>query len=194
MNFPWTRHFQRYEYAVAKGYVDNKTVVDLGCGDGARGIGMLSSRATYVYGIDERLVDDVMIELMNDAWRDKNIQTIKRNMFNVTFDGKADVIIAIEVIEHMEDVDKFMDLCTRIGNTLFVTTPLVEVTGKTRNPTHAREYSNKDFIEVLSKRYSDITVVYQQSDLSITNEPVVKGIDSMATDHVVQMAWCEGVK
>ena len=185
MNFPYIRHYQRYEYVVNSGYVDDRTVVDLGCGVNGVGPFLLTSRAKFVYAVDSA-IDLTKVFGFNDNAHTDRLLVIKGDLFE--FEMKVDVAVAIEVIEHMENVDRFVSHVARICNYAFMTTPLVETTGKTGNPVHVLEYSAEDFDRIVGEKFEILDKVYQHGDLSITKEAKPCG-DSFDSNHVVQMVW-----
>ena len=67
MNYPLTRHLQRYEYVSEKGYVDGKVVVDMGCGPFAMGSFILTPRAKFVYAIDRDLMENRLFSVNKDV-------------------------------------------------------------------------------------------------------------------------------
>ena len=185
MNFPHTRHFQRYEYIVQAGHVNNRTVADLGCGTVGVGAFLLTSRAKFVFAIDEKVDPNFFFGTNDDARRDR-LFVLREDLRN--FETKVDVVVAVEVFEHMPDAEGFVSHISEICDFAFITTPLVETTGKTVNPAHVKEYSAGDFDRIVSRKFDIIDKVYQHADLSITKEAVPHG-DSFNFGHVVQMVW-----
>jgi SAM-dependent methyltransferase len=185
MNFPITRHLQRYEYISELGYVRDRVVADFGCGCGF-GAYILTSNAKFVYGVDYRTVATQIAGINGSAHKDRFF-FVHGSLFD--FEKKVDVCVLVEVFEHVEDPEYLMQHVSSIGEFAFITTPLAEVTGKTRNPDHIAEYSSKDFDTIVSRHFDILDKVYQHSDMTITKEAVSKG-DSFTTEHVVQMVWC----
>lgn len=188
MNFPWTRHAQRYEYIVRNGYIEDKTVVDLGCGI-PMGTYALSAVAKRVYGVDLELdlLGKVPVWTFNAARPDR-VFLIKDNLF--VFQHKVDVCVAVEVFEHMFSPGELIEHMASIGEYAFITTPLAKVTGKTRNAEHIAEYSAKDFEQIVTNRFDIVDRRYQLGDLQIVNKASPNG-DSIDLGHVVQMLWCK---
>lgn len=196
MDFPVSRHLQRYEYVQQKGYVTNRKVIDLGCGDGSS-MSILAMNATKVLGVDKKMPPKewTFTSFCGSDRLSKcmfyNIDIFDLETYEIPF--RIDVATAIEVFEHIPNPNRLINLVAKLAENLFITTPLVDVTGKTRNPDHVVEYSAKDFEDIVSKRFDIIDKVYQLSDMSIVNEAIPNG-DSIDPSHVVQMLWCKRKK
>lgn len=184
MDFLYTRHPQRYEYAVEKGYVTNKVVADLGCGVGF-GTFLLSSVAKYIYAVDLTAGTDIHVGFNGNA-RKERVVFVYGDLFD--FSRKVDVCTLVEVFEHVHP-ELLVSHVSKLCDYAFFTTPLAKVTGRTRNTEHFAEYSSSDFDRILKTRFNIIEKVYQHSDLSITTKAKPSG-DSIDNSHVVQMAWC----
>jgi predicted RNA methylase len=185
MNFPFTRHFQRYEYITRSGYIDDKTVLDLGCGTIGTGAYLLTSRAKFVIAIDKKVVPSLTVGLNMDSHSDRLV-FVCGDLYN--FDRREDVVVAIEVFEHMEDPKGFISHTSGICDYAFITTPLAETTEKTKNLEHVFEYSSRDFDGIVEDKFEILDKVYQHGDLSITKEAKSNGC-SFDYGHVVQMVW-----
>lgn len=187
MNFPWVRHWQRYEYVKRKGYVGGKVVVDLGCGIPFGSYSMAdpsynaSEVAKLVFAVDQN-------HHSLTEFSCANVIIVDGNLYD--FCAKVDVCVTIEVFEHMSDPGKFINHLSTICKNLFITTPLAKITGKTRNPDHIAEYSAKDFDGFIKDKFVIIDKKYQTGDMRIVSEAKCQG-DSYDYNHIVQMAWCE---
>lgn len=119
-------------YAFIADLVEGQSVLDVGCGSG-EGLKVLSSRATYALGIDldERLRrPDVNVEIKSVA-----------DMPDKSFD----VVVSLDVIEHVEDDRAFLAELFRVARrAVFVTTPNYAMSFN-RNPYHVREYTPREF-------------------------------------------------
>ena len=189
MNFPWTRHFQRYEYILLMQYVDGKMVADVGCGF-PYGASALTATAKLVYAVDCSVgtwKNNKIISLAPVGTRMDKLVLIDDDLFN--FYAKVDVITAVEVFEHIVDPKKFITHLSKFCENLFLTTPMVEHTGKTDNTSHVAEYSREDFDSIVEEKFEILDKKYQLADLSIVNNAKPCG-SSINHGHVVQMAWC----
>ncbi len=185
MNFPLTRHLQRYEYISEMGYVKDRVIVDMGCGCGF-GSYILTSNAKFVLGVDYKSVASQIAGINGNAHKDRFF-FVPGDLFE--FEKKVDVCVLVEVFEHIEKPERLIEHLSNICEYAFLTTPLAEATGKTRNPEHVVEYSSKDFNYIISEHFDILDKVYQHSDMSITKDATSMG-DSFNLNHVVQMVWC----
>lgn len=183
--YPFTRHLQRYEYIVESRLVDDKVVADVGCGIAVGAI-FMTSVAKMVYGIDPKLANIQLFGINGNAKKER-FQPVADDLFN--FKHKVDVVTAVEVFEHMPDPEKFIRHISSICDYAFLTTPLAEITGKSRNPEHVAEYSDEDFNKLVGVGFDIIEKRYQLATMVITDraDPCW---DSLNPGHVVQMVWC----
>lgn len=192
MNYPWTRMFQRYEYVMQKGYITDKRVVDVGCG-GIQCPIALTKLAASVVGVDPGL--DKMESpyfVMPPRIRPELATFIRKSIFDV--DVKGDVVLAIEVLEHMREPIVFIKRIAEVAPFAFITTPLRLGEMHTRNPQHVKEYSISEFRSMLHPFFTVEDPRYQTASLEIVNT-VLKidelYFDSLDDNHIVQMAWCK---
>jgi SAM-dependent methyltransferase len=122
-----------YRYA-AQHLAPGKSVLDAGCGLGV-GLRELQQTASRAVGqeLDPRLGrEDVMIT---------PLESIESKSF--------DVVVSIDVVEHVEDDAGFVRQLARIAReALFLTTP-ISARGKELWPYHVREYTPKALHELL---------------------------------------------
>ena len=207
-NYPWTRHFQRYEYVVKQQWNRGKRVIDVGGGQGV-GSAMLGTGAKSVLAMDPAF-KNVFYKLYAQGQQhiisagfptdyyavqypgytgyemsitDENLETYTQKN-TTTFD----LATVIEVIEHIPDPERFMSLLAGIAPELYITTPLVEVTGPTRNTFHVQEFSAYDFDTLVGRYYTICKKVYQLGNLQIVDTATPVG-DSMNYGHVDQMIY-----
>jgi SAM-dependent methyltransferase len=130
-----------YRYA-ADHIVPGKTVLDVGCGLG-NGLALLRETAKEARGqdLDPRLAQPGVIigppsEIPNRSY---------------------DVVVSIDVVEHVEDDTGFVrDLCRIARDTVFLTTPL-SAYGRPLWPYHLREYRAREFIDLLTPLEAEMT-------------------------------------
>jgi hypothetical protein len=107
-----------------------------------------------------------------------------------TTKSKVDVIVAMEIIEHIQEPAKFIDFAKLVGEYIFLSTPLAEKTAPTRNKLHIVEYSHPDLVALVSEDFDILEEKYQLSNLQIVDNALPNG-DSHDANHVVQMLWCK---
>lgn len=124
-----------YEFAAQ--FVCGKTVLDVGCGLGA-GLEILHRSARSVEGqdLDERLA----------TRREIRIGPIE----NIP-DDSFDVVVAIEVIEHVQNDQEFVKQLARLAReAIFLTTPNWTIT-RCQWPYHVREYTPRQLEDILAR-------------------------------------------
>lgn len=185
---------QRYEYAVQKGYVTDKAVLEVGFGPG-NGAMLMSTFAKSVMGIDINcpgmdVAGGQMLYVQTfTGYHVERVNLCCADVFDLDENLHFDVATAVEVFEHVADPGKFSWKLSKLVDWLFVTTPLALETGPTGNPEHVAEYSCADFVSCLLPYWDIVDLVFQHGDLTIDRRGVPGGT-SMFTNHVVQMAWC----
>ncbi|MCX7726098.1 MAG: class I SAM-dependent methyltransferase [Chitinispirillaceae bacterium] len=152
----FSRHKFAYEYVSS--FVLNKKVIDIGCGCGY-GSKILSEKAELVYGID---YDKDAINYCNSHYRASNLRYFNVDINEeINFNLFFDIAISFQVIEHMQDVDRFIQKIKSIvkkGGKVFITTPNTIVPDK-NNPFHVNEMDYKRFTDVISKNFSSFKIV-----------------------------------
>lgn len=183
-------------------YIWKPKIVDVGCGSGV-GSNILSQEADFVWGIDK---NKWSIEFAKEAFeRVKNgiyynsqvsfdvmdIMTENRTLMNF------DVVVAIEIIEHIYDTNLFLAQLIRNftkrdrngnplsewGTEFFISTPnrnsIKIKKDQPDNPFHTREWTAEEFFELLNRYFKKVEF------LNNTGEP----IDLHAKDDII-LAKC----
>jgi 2-polyprenyl-3-methyl-5-hydroxy-6-metoxy-1,4-benzoquinol methylase len=121
-------------YAFALQFVTGRSVLDAGCGLG-HGMAILRRAAKEVRGhdLDPRLAaDDVFIG---------DLELVRSKSF--------DVVVSIDVVEHVEDPGRFLGHLARIAREgIFLTTPNWTAS-RCHWPYHRREYTPRAFEQLL---------------------------------------------
>jgi len=141
-------------------FCKNKKVLDIGCYDetaikskkdsGYWLHGLISKVAKKVIGIDSS--DQITSEIKTGS----RSKIIKKDLYDLdrSFAGanKVDVIVAGELIEHIPDVSKFLQLMKGLypGKTLLLTTPNATSLTNVLLAFFDRESSHKDHIQIFS--------------------------------------------
>jgi len=168
-------------------YIWKPKIVDVGCGSGV-GTNVLSQEADFVWGIDKNAWS---IEFAKEAFtREKNgiyyssqetfdvidIMTENRELM------KFDVVVAIEIIEHIYDTHKFLNQIihhftkrdkagrplTHQGTEFFISTPNRNShkikKDKPENTYHVREWSSQEFHELLSRYFGIVNLLNNKGE------------------------------
>lgn len=149
-------HLARYDFV--KQYVKDRIVLDAGCGTGYGSIYLVESGgARKVYGID---VSQEAIDYCLNIYQRDNLVFLRKNCTNLDFpDEFFNVVVAFEIIEHIEDDQKFLSEANRVlkkDGTFIVSTPKKHEKHIQENPYHIREYSFDEFNALLSESFSSI--------------------------------------
>jgi ubiquinone/menaquinone biosynthesis C-methylase UbiE len=160
----WNEHFSRY--ALASLYCRGKRVLDAGCGAGY-GAAHLAQSAERVSAID------ISSEAICDARRRYPIANLQFEVASATSmpfaDASFDLITAFEVIEHLEDWNRFVAEAARAltpEGVALISTPNREYYTASRgsagpNPFHVHEFTAMEFETALRAVFPCVTVLLQ---------------------------------
>lgn len=141
-------------YQLASKYVQDKIVLDAGCGSGYGAAKLAQAGAKKVYGID--LVPD-SIGYSRTNYRHPNLLFRQGDLTKLDFPGNFfDLICAFEVVEHIKDYSKALAEFYRVlkpGGILLISTPNKAIyspdTKKPFYPFHYHEFYLEDLKEML---------------------------------------------
>ncbi len=160
----WSEHLARY--AFAQQYVQDKRVLDCGCGAGY-GTAELAQTAAHVTGLD--LSADA-IEYARLNYPRPNTLYLTGSCLDLPFPAQSfDVLVAFEVIEHLPDSRRFLDECARVltdAGLLIVSTPNKSYYAETRaesgpNPFHEHEFEADEFLAELKRLFPNTELLVQ---------------------------------
>ena len=156
-------HIQRYYFA--KGFIDNKKVLDVACGSGYGTYFMARNGAQLVTGID---ISEEVINYCQKCYRNKNLAFEVMDATDLKFpDNSFDVIVSFETIEHLSDHDLFLTELKRVlkpQGVVIISTPNKAVYGKLEGDAHKfhlKEFYLDEFKDLVS-RYFNIQRLYGQ--------------------------------
>ena len=138
---------------------ENFNVLDIGCGD-IYLISKLSDIYPKVnfYAIDIAFTEEIILKLKNDAGRRKIFLFKSLNEANIHIKGKADLVLLLDVIEHIgNDIDFLNDLHknTSITNDtkILITVPAYQGLFCSHDHFlgHYRRYTNKSLIRTITE-------------------------------------------
>lgn len=136
-------------YDVVAGMVDGEVVVDAGSGDGT-GASLFAERASRVVGLDHHA------GAVAEATRVHGSSHVAFEQADLAAPWPvedADTVVALQVIEHIEDDDAFVRhamAALRPGGRLLLTTPNRLLTFSD-NPWHVREYTAEQLRSLLAR-------------------------------------------
>jgi len=150
-------HYEHlHRYAFAAQFVNSKKVLDLACGEGY-GTYLLAEKAEYVLGVD---IDEQTIRHAGSRYLRDNLEFIEGSILDVPVEGegKFDVAICFEGIEHITEHDKLLSEVKRLlrdDGLFIVSTPNKAIYTDApdyHNPFHVKELYFDEF-EGLLKLY-----------------------------------------
>lgn len=177
-------------------FIWKPTIVDVGCGSGV-GSNVLSQEADFVWGIDKnensiKFAKEAFTRVKNGIYYNSQVSFDQWDIISDNRETmKFDIVLAIEVIEHIYDYKTFLKKLTQFDtkNTnnpteYFISTPNRNnkhiQQDKPFNPWHVREYTAQEFHAVLSEFFKDIEF------FSAAGEPA-----PIDTNHTPLIAKCK---
>ncbi|MBI5084258.1 MAG: methyltransferase domain-containing protein [Acidobacteria bacterium] len=170
----FNEHMARYAFAAR--LARNKRVLDIGCGAGY-GSAHLAQTAEHVLGLD---VSEAAVESARGRYQAPNLQFLAAPAQQIPLDDHSfDLIVAFEVIEHLEDWPALLDQARRLlapGGQFVVSTPNRDYYAETRrlagpNPFHVHEFDFEEFRRELSLVFPSVTLFLQNHVGAITFQP-----------------------
>ena len=184
----------RMYQAISVNYCVGKSIIDVGCGIGI-GTYKLSWDALGVYGVDNNQESIAIAKQLYEGPR------VKFDVFDLVNPpdrpiATFDVVVCIEVIEHINDYDKALQSLKRFYDqkrrtTFFISSPnrnnprLSDTQPK--NNFHVREWTAGEFYEVLNKHFQSVTLFSGPKLMNFTQDETVDG----NTQHSPILAKCE---
>lgn len=148
---------QQKIYTYCQKYIQNKNVLEIGSGNGY-GSYSLSRYAKKIVAIDK---DSISIEESNKRYSSKNLEFISTSIEEYNTNQRFDVILALQVIEHILDVHRFLKkvilLLNRNGIVIF-STPNASTQSYNENPYHYKEFSQNELYNLLSTYFKRINI------------------------------------
>jgi len=171
-------HIHRYLFAL--GFVENKIVLDIACGEGY-GASILSKKAQKVIGVD---IDKETIAYAKDKYKIKNVEFHVGSVSSIPVIGENvfDVIVSNETIEHVsiKDQELFLQEVKRLlkPDGLFIVSTPNKLTysdiPKNKNPFHIKEFYEAEFDSFLKNYFTSVKTfgqkVYSGSQIWPLNE------------------------
>lgn len=157
-------HLHRYYFAAQ--FVGNKSVLDLGCGEGY-GSFILSKYAQRVVGVDSA---DEAIEHAGRTYARSNLEFARASILSVPIEEEQsfDVVVCFEVLEHVTEHE---DLLTEIKRLLKPDGLLIMSTPDKRsysdepnykNPYHRKELYLDQFRELVRRYFVNVDILGQR--------------------------------
>ena len=167
------QHLARYRFAAQ--LAEGRRVLDAASGEGYGTAMLAAARAQSVTGVD---IDQSTVDHARDKY---GLEFLCANVAELPFpDGSFDLVVSFETLEHVPDAAHAIAEFRRVladGGILIASTPnsdryLVD------NEFHTREFTEKEFGELLGPHFSEVAVFYQQDWLT----SAVMGEEQLAAD------------
>ncbi len=157
----YLRHMTAYTFALQ--FVRDRVVLEDGCGSGYGSYYLAANGAKKVVGID---VAENAVEYAKHRYMRENLEFVQMNSTELSFsDESFDVATSFQVIEHIEDADKFLRQMARVlkkEGTALISTPNKQTyspgTIGPENPFHVREFYLNEFEELLRKYFNEVEI------------------------------------
>lgn len=158
---PWTVAEHEARYAFASRFVHGLAVVDCASGNGNGAAVFLRNAPASLIGldVDQEAVDAANAALGSDRASFRRAEATALPLESAT----ADLFISLETVEHVVDDRGFLGEVARVlkPNGLFVcstpnravTNPGTGLADPPWNPFHVREYTPREFLELLTERF-----------------------------------------
>ncbi len=160
-------HLARFNFAAER--VKGKRVIDCACGTGFGSSLFVAAGASSVLAFD---VSEQTISQSILKYQAPNLKFQVGSALNLPVpDQSADIFISLETIEHLEKDREFLSevhrvlgpggifICSTPNRT--VTNPGKEIVDRPWNPFHIREYSEKEFLDLLKTEFERVTIYGQ---------------------------------
>jgi SAM-dependent methyltransferase len=169
-------HVKRYIWVSQ--FVDNKVVLDVGCGPGY-GAHFLAGKAKFVLGVDN---DNQAIEYAFNHYSRTNLIFRLADIESAKIDGQFDIAVSFELLEHLAQPKRYLENvrnCLSPTGSFFLSTPnrlyweRMYVNGRSTNPHHVKEYYPEECVELLSS-YFEVDSIYVEYEKGGLDERIVQ--------------------
>jgi ubiquinone/menaquinone biosynthesis C-methylase UbiE len=167
-NLVYQEHLARYKFI--KRSVQGKSILEVGCGIGD-GTFELAKCAERVIAVE---LDRKRLKLAFDFFSHPHINYIIMDGCRLGFkDESFDIVISFEVIEHLEDQERYLSEIRRVlknGGMAIISTPnkdIIRVEGIPNNPEHVKELNKNEFMYLLEKFFQKVELYAQRKGRKI---------------------------
>jgi len=176
----WNEHVARYAFAGRR--APNKMVLDAGCGVGY-GAARLAVVARRVVGLD---IAGAAIDSARRRYSASSLEFLRGDCRRLPFpDGSFDLVVAFEVIEHLEEWEKLLAESRRVlvsGGELIVSTPnrlYYRASREGANPFHVHEFDYQEFCEALARNFPCVRLYLENHAAGVVfSQAGATGIDA----------------
>jgi len=173
-------HLARYSFAAR--LCRGKRVLDAGCGVGY-GAARLATQARRVIGIE---IAPEALAMARERYALPALEFLRGDCRSLPFaSGSFDLVVAFEVIEHLQDWDALLAESRRVladWGALIVSTPNRVYYGEHReapNPFHVHEFDYTEFQAALEKHFPHVRIFLENHTDSVVFAPAEpKGVET----------------
>ncbi len=157
----WAEHYARYIFSSF--FVGGKVVLDVACGTGYGSFYLAKKGAKKVFGVDNS--EDAIAYAKREFSHPKVEYLVGDAQDLKLSDRSVDVVVSLETIEHVPDFKKFLGEVTRVlkKDGLFIVSTPNEKVFPPDSPWHKKEFTLREFKEVLKKLFKNIDLFYQDN-------------------------------
>lgn len=138
----------------AIGGLAGKTILDFGCGDGVLAY-RLFQKGAAVYGLDASPIGIRLAKQMH-ASKKTSVRLLVGSCYDTGFvDNYFDALVSSDVIEHVQDTEKFLTEVRRIlkpGGKAVISTP-IRLKKDPLDSMHVREWFEEDFKQLINMHF-----------------------------------------
>jgi len=185
----------RYDFTLK--YCKNKTVMELGCGSGYGSVHLANNGAKSVDAYD---ADRKAINYAKTNFNHKKVNYNISNVEDMSLEKlkKYDVVVALEIIEHLTNTEKLLNLsrsCLNKDGLFIVSTPnqkLSSYDGKmSSNPYHEREYCAQEFVTLLKKHFNKVELfgIFLKDTKKKLEKDIQKNLRWRLSAHITKKRW-----
>ncbi len=141
-----------HRYGIVMHFIENKTVLDIACGEGY-GSKLIAGKASTVYGVD---IDPVTIKNAKQKYAAPNLSFLEGSADNIPLKASTvDVVVSFETIEHHDKHEEMMNEIKRVlkpGGILIMSSP-EKKSEVSFNEFHVKELSRTEFIKLINQSF-----------------------------------------
>jgi SAM-dependent methyltransferase len=135
--------------------------LEVGCGDGVLLYKAMLGGAAMI-GVDMSRTGLTHARQQIASRLERAPQLVRASALELPFrDGSFDYVLSVEVIEHLDEVDRYLAEIRRVlrpGGLLAVTTPHRLASGELQDPYHVREYDGGALRAELARHFASVEV------------------------------------
>ncbi len=163
-NIIYNEHLIRYQFASR--LVQGKIVLDIACGSGYGSKMLAEAGATKVIAMD---ASELAINNAKKNFQNNNIEYKRGDATKIALEkNSVDLVVSMETIEHLSDVDGFLQELARIikdEGIVLISTPN-KVVSKNKNSFHFQEFTKEEFENVLKEYFQYYKIIDQYNGIA----------------------------